>query len=234
MNTRILVVEDDPTLRMGLRDSLEAEGYDVTVAADGLKAEELLYGRHFALVLLDIMMPGKGGLEVLRGLRAEGVLTPVVLLTARSDENDKVLGLELGADDYVTKPFGLRELMARLRVILRREERSMARLMAEPEEITSFVIGEAEVDLAAFELRRAGRTMPLTPKEAAMLRLLQRERGKVVSRTRFLEEVWEGGDWVTNRTVDTHMLNLRKKIERDATRPVHLLTVHGAGYRLDG
>ncbi len=232
MSTRILVVEDDPTLRMGLRDSLEAEGYEVTAAADGLKAEELLYSRHFALVLLDIMMPGKGGLEVLRALRKEGVMTPVVLLTARGDENDKVLGLELGADDYVTKPFGLRELMARLRVILRREERTMAALREEATELTSFAIGAAEIDLEAFEVRRAGRIMPLTPKEAAMLRLLQREAGKVVSRARFLDEVWEGGESVTNRTVDTHMLNLRKKIEDDAAKPLHLLTVHGAGYRL--
>ncbi|MEZ6197289.1 MAG: response regulator transcription factor [Planctomycetota bacterium] len=176
--TRILVAEDDPTLRMGLEDALRGEGHEVLVAADGARAEELLYSRHFDLVVLDLMMPLKGGLEVLRDFRARGLMTPVLVLTARSSENDKVLGLELGADDYVTKPFGLRELLARIRVLLRREA------------------------------------------------------PRVVSRERFLEEIWRGGEHVTNRTVDTHVLNLRRKIERDPKRPRHLLTVHGAGYRL--
>ncbi len=231
MAHRLLVVEDDPTLRTGLEDAFSMEGYDVTVAQDGFQAEEFLQTRHFSVVVLDIMMPGKSGLEVLKSVRDAGILTPVILLTARSDENDRVFGLELGADDYVTKPFSLRELLARVKVLIRREERVLDRLkeLAPPQ---AFRIGETEVDLGTFTVTRDGRTFPLTPKEAGMLHLLQQERGRVVSRDRFLREVWEDGDAVTHRTVDTHMLNLRKKIEEDSSRPEHLQTVHGAGYRL--
>lgn len=229
--SRILIVEDDATLRMGLEDALSSEGYDVQVAGDGGLAEELLYGRHFDLVVLDLMLPVKGGLEILRGLRERRLMTPVILLTARSSENDKVLGLELGADDYVTKPFGLRELLARIRVLLRREER-VATMLQEDDAPSSFQIGRTEIDLAAFRIRREGTEEPMTPKEAAMLDLLRREAPGVVSRQRFLSEIWEGGAHVTNRTVDTHMLNLRRKVEDDPKNPRHLLTVHGAGYRL--
>jgi DNA-binding response OmpR family regulator len=228
---RILIVEDDATLRMGLEDALKSEGYEVMVASDGGLGEELLYARHFDLVVLDLMLPIKGGLEILRGLRERRFMTPVILLTARNSENDKVLGLELGADDYVTKPFGLRELLARIRVLLRREERVTAMLQTE-DTPASFRIGEAEIDLAAFRIRRGGQEEPMTPKEAAMLDLLRQEAPGVVSRQRFLSEIWEGGGHVTNRTVDTHMLNLRRKIEEDPKAPQHLLTVHGAGYRL--
>lgn len=228
---RILVVEDDPTLRTGLEDALSMEDYDVTVAGDGLLAEDLLRRRHFALVVLDVMLPGRSGLEVLKRVREDGIMTPIILLTARSDESDKVIGLELGADDYVTKPFGLRELLARIRVLLRREERVLAMLDDRAPE-GSFVIGAAEIDCDTFEIRRDGAVHPMTPKEAAMLQLLRREEGRVVGRARFLEEVWDGGETVGNRTVDTHMLNLRKKIESDPRDPRHLLTVHGAGYRL--
>ncbi|HGY91089.1 MAG TPA: response regulator transcription factor [Planctomycetes bacterium] len=231
MTHRLLVVEDDPTLRTGLEDAFAMEGYDVTVAQDGFQAEEFLHARHFSVVVLDIMMPGKSGLEVLKSVRDAGILTPVILLTARSDENDRVFGLELGADDYVTKPFSLRELLARVKVLIRREERVLERLeeLAPPQ---AFRIGEAEVDLGTFTVTRDGQTYPLTPKEAGMLHLLERERGRVVSRDCFLREVWEDGEAVTHRTVDTHMLNLRKKIEKDPSRPEHLQTVHGAGYRL--
>ena len=232
MATRILIVEDDPTLRTGLRDAFAHEGWEVTVAQDGLIADELLYSRHFSAVVLDIMLPGRGGLEVLRDLRATGIMTPVLLLTARSDENDKVLGLELGADDYVTKPFGLRELLARVRVLLRREQSVLDRLSEKAPAVVHFTIGTAEVDLETFLVRRGNEVAPITPKEAAMLALLHQEAGRVVSRLRFMEEIWEGGETVTNRTIDTHVLNLRRKLEDDPKHPRHLVTVHGAGYRL--
>ena len=228
--SRILLVEDDPTLRMGLSDALSHEGYELLIAADGARAEELLYARHFDLIVLDLMLPMRGGLEILREMRSRGLMTPVLLLTARSSESDKVLGLELGADDYVTKPFGLRELLARVRVLLRRGESGLRNSGdAMP---PAFNIGDCEIDLAAFLLRRAGQEEPLTPKEVAMLDLLRRSAPGVVSRQRFLAAVWGGGDSVTNRTIDTHVLNLRRKIEVDPKKPRRLLTVHGAGYRL--
>ncbi|MEE9393570.1 MAG: response regulator transcription factor [Planctomycetota bacterium] len=232
MSARILIVEDDPTLRLGLEDAFTMEGYDTTVAADGGSAEELLYSRHFDLVVLDIMLPGRGGLEILRGLREHQLSVPVILLTARSDENDRVLGLELGADDYVTKPFSLRELLARMKGLLRKERRLSEDDGGSPEE-KNFKIGEVEIDLAQFCIRKGDLKEAMTPKEAAMLVLLKRESGAVVSRARFLNEVWGGGESVTNRTVDTHVLNLRRKIENDPKNPQHILTVHGAGYRLE-
>ncbi|MFT7616584.1 MAG: DNA-binding response OmpR family regulator [Planctomycetota bacterium] len=231
MTARILIVEDDPTIRMALEDAFKAEGYDVTVAPDGLRGEELLFSRHFSLVLLDLMMPGKGGLEVLKQIREASIMTPVILLTARSDENDKVLGLELGADDYVTKPFSLRELLARVRVLLRKEERVLDLLRVEAP-AQQFSIGESVVDLETLELNKGEKVWPLTPKEAAMLHLFFRESGKIISRGRFLSEVWGGGEAVTNRTVDTHILNLRKKLEHDPKEPQFLITVHGAGYKM--
>ena len=153
--SRLLIVEDDPTIRMALEDAFSAEGYDVTVAADGVQAESLLFSRHFSLVILDLMMPMKGGLEVLKHMREEGLQVPVILLTARGDENDKVLGLELGADDYVTKPFSRRELSARVKVLLRKEERVLNLLQAEaPQKV--FAIGESTIDLDSFELTKDG------------------------------------------------------------------------------
>ncbi|MCC6670363.1 MAG: response regulator transcription factor [Planctomycetes bacterium] len=225
MNAAILLVEDDLTLRTGLADTLRQEGHEVVAAADGESAAQALRTRRFALVLLDLMLPRRSGLALLRELRARDRRTPVVILTARGDESDKVLGLELGADDYVTKPFSLRELLARVRAQLRR-----AQPAAPPAE--TFAVGDALVDLAAFELRRDGTVHPLSPKEAAILALLHAEAGKAVSRSRFLDEVWGGDRFVGTRTIDTHVLNLRQKLERDPAAPRHLLTVHGVGYRL--
>ncbi len=225
MTRRLLIVEDDLALRTGLRDSFAGEGYDVCTAADGHEARAELRARSFDLVILDLMLPGPGGLEILRELRARDEHTPVLVLTARSDENDKVLGLELGADDYVTKPFGLRELIARVRALLRRLDRD------EPSPQT-FRIGDAEVDLSAFQIQRNGETHSLSPKEAAMLSLLHADVGKAVSRGRFLDEVWGSEKFVGNRTIDTHVLNLRNKLEPDPKTPRFLLTVHGIGYRL--
>tara|TARA_R110002094_G_scaffold146362_8_gene135518 strand:- start:593 stop:1291 length:699 start_codon:yes stop_codon:yes gene_type:complete len=226
MSFRILFVEDDFTLRTALADALSGEGHGVTTAADGHEARALLRDRRFDLVVLDIMLPGPSGLELLRELRQRDGDTPVLLLTARGEEGDKVLGLELGADDYVTKPFSLRELLARVKAMLRRRDRTESAM------VEQFVLGPAQIDLAAFTLHRDGQTHSLSPKEAGMLRLLRQRAGRAVSRSDFLAEIWGGDEFVGDRTIDTHMLNLRQKLEADYKQPQHLLTVHGVGYRL--
>jgi two-component system, OmpR family, response regulator RegX3 len=223
---RILLVEDDRTLRIGLHDALTGEGHTVVPAADGHEARAVLRAQRFDLVVLDVMLPGPSGLELLRELRARDGDTPVLLLTARGEEGDKVLGLELGADDYVTKPFSLRELLARVKAMLRRRERPDAAL------VEQFALGASRVDLAAFTVVCGGVTHTLSPKEAAMLRLLRQRAGRAVPRAEFLREVWGGSPFVGDRTIDTHMLNLRQKVEADCRRPRFLLTVHGVGYRL--
>ncbi len=227
MSRRLLIVEDDLALRTGLSDSFEGEGFDVTVAEDGDGAHELLFTRHFDVVVLDLMLPGRSGLELLRELREEGMSTPVLLLTARGQETDKVLGLELGADDYVTKPFGIRELVARVRALVRR-----ATTANDQPTVESFKIGDVTVDLEAYEACQGEAVHKLSKKEAAMLGLLHQNLGKAVSRERFLNEVWGTDQFVGTRTVDTHMLNLRQKLELDHKNPRFLLTVHGVGYRL--
>lgn len=230
MKRRILLVEDDLALRTGLEDSLIQEGYEVRSAAEGLTGQKLILDEGFDLAILDLMMPGRSGFEILRAAREAGRVLPILLLTARGDESDKVLGLELGADDYVTKPFSLRELLARIRAMLRREERheKAGTATAAP---PLHRVGDCEIDLQAFELRRDGQSHVLSVKEAGILEILLADRGKAVSRDRFLQEVW-GKQVVGNRTIDTHILNLRKKLEEDPADPKHLLTVHGYGYRI--
>ncbi len=227
MTAHLLLVEDDRTLRTALGDALRGEGHGVTTAQDGDEALAVLRERTFDLVVLDVMLPGPSGLEILKTLRARDRRTPVLLLTARSGESDKVLGLELGADDYVTKPFSLRELLARVRALLRRVEPAQPAAPA-----GRFRLGPAEIDLDAYEVRRDGEVQRLSPREAAMLALLWRQRGRVVSRAHFLAEVWGGDGSVGDRTIDTHLLHLRQKVEVDPKNPRHLFTVHGVGYRL--
>ncbi|MEQ8768244.1 MAG: response regulator transcription factor [Planctomycetota bacterium] len=228
--SRLLIVEDDPALRRGLRDAFESEGYEVVTAADGSEAARVVFDRHFDAIVLDLMLPGRGGLEVLREIRAQALRVPVLILTARGDESDRVLGLDLGADDYVTKPFSLRELTARMRALLRRVE---TRRAAEEAHVPDRVkIGDATVNLAAYEIVRPGDLHRLSPKEVAMLKLLIAREGRAVSRGDFLDLVWPGDADVGPRTIDTHMLNLRQKIEIDPKKPTHLVTVHGVGYRL--
>ena len=234
MAQRILIVEDDRTLRDTLSEALQNEGFTVTTESSGADAADRVFERHFDLVLLDVMLPGRGGFEILREIRDRGLTTPVVMLTVKGDEHDRVLGFDLGADDYVTKPFSLRELLGRIRAVLRRT-RGPAASEADPTDAgtaASFTIGDAEIDLSAYELRREGVVHALSPREVAMLRLLHREAGSVVTRERFLEEIWGGDAYVGHRTIDTHILNLRQKLESRPREPSHLLTVHGAGYRL--
>lgn len=223
---RILVVEDEPTLALGLEDDLKLEGYDVEIAGDGETATRRAREQPFDLIVLDIMLPGKkDGFEVCRELRRAGVRTPIILLTARSQESDKVLGLELGADDYVTKPFSPRELRARVKAVLRRAAGDVPEV---------YRFGNVEVDFSRCELRRSGHPMELTALEFKLLAAFIRRRGHLVSRSQLLDDVWGQGTFVTDRVVDTHIGNLRKKIEDKPAEPRYLVSVRGLGYRFDG
>jgi DNA-binding response OmpR family regulator len=222
---RILVVEDEPPLALGLEDDLKLEGYEVEVARDGETASRRAREQSFDLIILDVMLPGKDGFEVCREWRRTGLRTPVILLTAKTQESDKVLGLELGADDYVTKPFSPRELRARVKAALRRAAGEMP-------EIYGF--GEVEVDFSRCELRRAGKAIEMTPIEFKLLTAFIRHRGHTLNRDKLLNEVWGREAFVTDRAVDTHITNLRKKIESKASEPRFLVSVRGMGYRFDG
>lgn len=222
---RILIIEDDPALARGLRDDLELEGYTAQTVADGAEASRRARGEPFDLILLDVMLPRKDGFEVCRELRHAGVRTPVIMLTARTEEADKVLGLDVGADDYVTKPFSLRELRARIKAVLRRTG---------DDKPGTWRFANVEVDFDRCELRRDGRLVDTTAMELKLLQAFVRRRGRTLTRAQLLEEVWGPGTFVTDRVVDTHIANLRKKIEADSAAPLHLVSVRGIGYRFDG
>ena len=227
----VLVVEDERPMREGLRDNLEFEGYTVDEAADGDEGlAKMLAGpasaAPYSLVLLDVMMPRRSGFEVLREARAAGVLTPVVLLTAKGEEIDAVRGLEFGADDYVTKPFSLRELLARVRAVLRRTAAPAAATAA-----GTVAVGRLAVDFAAYTAFCDGVPVAMTHLEVEVLRYLVGRAGAVVSRDALLTDVWGYGAQPTTRTVDNFVLKLRQKLEPDPARPRHLLTVHGVGYK---
>jgi two-component system, OmpR family, alkaline phosphatase synthesis response regulator PhoP len=219
---RILIVEDNRNLAHGLRTNLEYEGHAADVADDGVSGLSLARARRHDLVLLDLMLPGLDGLGLLETLRAEGIETPVLVLTARGDEADKVRGLRNGADDYVTKPFALRELLARVDALLRRTQGASGRLG----------FGAVQVDSATRAVTRAGRVVPLRPKEYELLQALLRRGGRVATRTELLREVWGYQESVISRTLDTHVGELRRKLEEDPARPRHILTVRKTGYRL--
>jgi DNA-binding response OmpR family regulator len=223
--TRILIVEDEPTIAIGLQDDLEAEGYDVEVASDGDTAATKAVGGSFDLILLDVMLPGRDGLTICRDLRSAGSHTPIILLTARGQEQDKVLGLGLGADDYVTKPFSPRELVARIQALLRRASR--------PPIGKAFQFADVNIDFSRHEVRREGRIVELTPTEFKLLRVLIESRGEVLSLDRLLEEGWGKDVFLTDRVIYTHINNLRAKIERDPRKPRYIVSVRGAGYRFD-
>jgi two-component system, OmpR family, alkaline phosphatase synthesis response regulator PhoP len=225
--SRILVVEDNENLAYGLSTSLELEGHRVEVASDGVEGLRLAREGEPDLVILDLMLPGMDGYRVLKALREEGNEVPVIILTARGEETDKVLGFRLGADDYVTKPFGLLELLARVSALLRRAAR------AAPAETPVERFGEVEVEPASRTVRRAGEVVGLAPKEFALLLALLRREGAVASRLELLQEVWGHRAAVMTRTVDMHVAELRRKLEADPAEPRHLLTVRKVGYRLE-
>lgn len=218
---RILVVEDDESITLGLRINLEAEGYEVVVASDGEAG--LLSAREddISLVILDVMLPKENGFEVLRKLRHEGQTTPVILLSARGAELDKVMGLELGAEDYITKPFSLAELLARVKVQLRRQKPQARVVMA----------GALRIEVERREVTRGGEVVPLTATELDVLLCLIRAQGQPLSREDILRLVWGPGHHGTLRTIDNFLLQLRTKLETDPSEPEHLLTVRGVGYR---
>ncbi len=224
---KILIVEDEPTLLATLRYNLEREGYAVATAPDGELALSLARSERPHLVVLDIMLPKLDGFEVCRILRRETAV-PILMLTAKTDEVDKVVGLELGADDYVTKPFSMRELLARVRALLRRAERSPQ------SEAESIATGDLVVDLAKRIVFRASRALALKPKEYELLAFLARNRGRAFTRELLLNQVW-GYDFAgDSRTVDVHVRWLREKIEDEPSKPTRLITVRGTGYRFEG
>jgi len=222
---RILIIEDEPQMQVGLRDNLEAEQYDVECVGDGKSGLERMLTGTYDLVILDVMLPAMSGFDVLKKAREMSVATPVIVLTAKGEELDKVLGLELGADDYVTKPFGLRELLARVKAVLRRREsagQSPGRL----------VLGDISVDFATYTASRAGNEITMTPREFEVLKFLWMHKNQTVTRDRLLMEVWGYDDSISTRTVDNFILKLRQKLEADPSHPRHILTMHGAGYKL--
>jgi DNA-binding response OmpR family regulator len=223
--SRILVVEDDPAILRGLSDNLQAESYDVVTARDGETGYRLIREQQPDLVILDLMLPKLGGYEVCRKVREEGVSTPILMLTARGEESDRVLGLDLGADDYVTKPFSIRELLARVRALLRRAKPPQPL----PDELR---FADLVVDFKRYEARKGDTPLKLTRKEFGTLQLLAARAGEVVTRDELLNEVWDYHNYPTTRTVDNHIASLRAKIEENTAEPQHLLTVHGVGYRL--
>jgi len=227
----ILIAEDDINIRTGLVDTLESEGYRVTSAADGKQALDLFKNNTFHLVLLDIMMPGKSGYDVCREIRRLDPDVPVIMLTAKGEEIDKVVGLELGADDYITKPFGVHELLARISAVLRRALRNTQPPGPNGNTLAPFIFGDAEVDTKTFELRKAKQTTALGEREIKLLSLFAAHPNEVLSRDFLLNEAWGIDYYGTTRTLDQHIANLRKKIENDPSRPVFIKTVHGVGYR---
>ena len=220
---RILVVDDEPEMVRGLEDNLRFEGYQTLAATNGADGLALALREGPDLIILDIMMPRMSGWDVLRGLRQKQLEVPVIMLTARGEEVDRVLGLELGADDYVTKPFSLRELLARVRAVLRRP--------GPRQRLEEFAFGDVRLHFRARQVFKRGREVQLTRRELDLLHYFVEHRGEVITRDRLLDEVWGYERFPTTRTVDTHVLRLRQKLETDPEHPVHIITVHGQGYK---
>ncbi|MFY9937551.1 MAG: response regulator transcription factor [Silvibacterium sp.] len=224
---KILVVEDEPNMVAGLRDNFEFEGYEVITARDGVDGLQRALDESPDLVVLDVMMPRLSGLEVCRQLRAKRASIPIIMLTARGQEVDKVVGLELGADDCVTKPFSIRELLARVKAILRRTA-------VVPKDQDQHSFGDVEVDLQRCRVVRSGKAIDISSTEFELLKYFICHSGETLSRDRLLEDVWGYDNYPTTRTIDTHLVRLRQKLEPDPEQPQYFLTVHGTGYRFVG
>jgi two-component system alkaline phosphatase synthesis response regulator PhoP len=221
---KILIIEDDPALLAGLSESLTSENYIVTKAEDGQKGFELASSADFDIILLDLILPLKDGFEVCRDLRGEGKNTPIIMLTSKNEEIDKVLGLEMGADDYMTKPFSLKELLARIKALLRRAE------PAKPD-IEEYSFGNITMNLRKMEIEKKGAPLKLSATEYKILKYFIEHEGEVITRDKFLDDVWGYDAFPTTRTVDNYILSLRKKIEDNPAEPEHIVTVHTAGYK---
>jgi len=224
MKAKILIVEDDPHILLGLEEVLKGEGFDIAVCNRGDTALDAADRHRPSLILLDVMLPGLSGYEICRQLRARKLATPILMLTAKGQEIDKVVGLELGADDYVTKPFSIRELLARVRAILRRTDGTKKRL-------ARYRFSDLELDFETYRAKKAGEPLDMSPREFELLRYLIERKGETVSRDRLLEDVWGYESYPSTRTVDTHIAKLRAKIGDSGSEPRHILTIHGMGYK---
>ncbi|OEK00466.1 DNA-binding response regulator [Roseivirga sp. 4D4] len=224
--SNILIVEDEPAMRLGLKDNLEFESYTVEVAIDGQEGLEKAQNGNFDLIILDVMMPKMSGFDVCKAIRKKGIMTPIIFLTAKSEEIDKVLGLELGADDYLTKPFSLRELIARVKAILRRIKTPENSAVEGP-----VVIGKLTIDFSLFTAQNSDGDVRMSHKEYEILQYLMEHKNEVVSRYDLLNKVWGYESQPTTRTVDNFMLRLRQRIEENPNEPKYILTVHGVGYK---
>jgi DNA-binding response OmpR family regulator len=223
----ILIIEDEPAMQLGLKDNLELESYRVEVAEDGQKGLDKLKVGNYDLVLLDVMLPKLSGFDVCKSARAAGIRTPIILLTAKGEEIDKVVGLELGADDYITKPFSIRELLARIKAILRRSQKTKG-----DKEETKVTIGRLHLDFSVYDAHEEDKEVKLSQKEFAILLHLHKNKNQTVSRYDLLENVWGYEEQITTRTVDNFIVRLRQKIEVNPNQPKIILTVHGLGYKL--
>jgi len=221
----ILIVEDDEGIAMGLEDDLRLDGYEVAVARDGEDGVRRARERTFDLIVLDLMLPRKDGYQVCRELRHAGIATPIIMLTARTQDAEKVLGLEMGADDYVTKPFNPMELRARIKAVLRRASGQLPRL---------YTFGDIEVDFRRCEVKRAGTVVDISSLEFKLLTAFIEQRGRVLSRDQLLDAAWGSDVHVTDRAVDNHVVGLRRKIESDPAEPRFIISVRSMGYRFDG
>ncbi len=228
MKVKILVVEDDPHILLGLEEVLKSDGFEVATCDRGDKAIDAVTKHRPALMILDVMLPGLSGYDVCKEIRTKKVTTPILMLTAKGQEIDKVVGLDLGADDYVTKPFGVRELLARINALLRRGTKSASESDGE----SPLQIGSATIDPKTFQLKRGKNTEELTAKELKLLQFFHSHAGEVLSRDRLLNEVWGYNYFGTTRTLDQVIVQLRKKLGDNGDEPKHLLTVHGVGYKL--
>ena len=222
--SRVLIIEDDPSMLRGLTDVLRREGYEVYGVADGEAGFEWAKAKRPDLVVLDLMLPGMSGYEVCRKLRADADPPLIMMVTARGDEGDRVLGLDLGADDYVTKPFSLREFLARVRALLRRSRPA-------PPLPDQLRVDDVFVDFLRYEATKEGRPLEMTRREFQLLRALVSRPGEVISRSELLDQVWGLEAYPTTRTIDNHIAGLRTKLERDPANPRHLLTMRGVGYK---
>jgi two-component system alkaline phosphatase synthesis response regulator PhoP len=223
--TKILIIEDDKDIALGLEEDLTSHGFQVEAVGDGEKALHLSKESHWDLIILDLMLPGKDGFEICKELRFEGIKTPIIMLTAKTHEAEKVFGLEIGADDYITKPFSPRELRARIHSILRRTS---------GESLDTFQFGDCEVDFDRGEVLRSGSPIGLSALEFRILKAFIRRRGRLLSRDQLIDAAWGPAVIVTERVVDTHILNLRKKIEPVPAKPRYIRSIRGMGYRFEG
>ncbi len=221
---KILLIEDDPAILNGITETLKAEFYDVTSEADGEKGYKTAKKEKFDLIILDLMLPFKDGFEICRDLRKEEILTPIIMLTSKKDEVDKLVGLEMGADDYITKPFSLKELLARIKAVLRRSQNSVY----EPSELN---FGSISIDFKKQEAFKNGQSIKLSSTEFKIIKYFFQHEGEVISRDQFLDDVWGYDSFPTTRTVDNYILSIRKKLEDDHANPQHFLTIHTAGYK---